>query len=151
MCMSGAKVKDVKERLKEIENYNIKNLIIHVGGNNIPMDSPDILSEKIIDLLLYAKKVMHSTKVYFSAIIPRCEDNYLPGINYVNRKIRHFCDNNAIFFIPHYQFYSNNGGINYDLLIKDKVHPTRRGSNTIAKNIIAVYRNYGNSPRSQSE
>ena len=141
--MKGSKVEHVHARISKVNRqYNIKNVVIHVGGNNIPMDNPENLNIKLVQLLNHTRRLMPHSKIYFSAIIPRLGNKYLPGINNINRNMRLFCAENGFQMIPHYQFYSDANNINFNLLNKDAIHPTKKGSSTIAKNIIAIYRNY---------
>ena len=127
-CMSGAKVEDVNCKIKEYSlRYNIKKIVIHVGGNNILNDNPKTLTEKIVDMLKEVRKIMPTTKIFYSAIIPRWNNNYLPGINWINSNIRAFCAENRIRFVPHYQFHESKYNINFKLLRKDGVHPSRHG------------------------
>ena len=123
--------------------------MIHIGGNNIPNDNPQILSEKPIGILKHTQGIMPETVLHFSALLPRIGDNYLPGIFDVNRNVREFCISNNIKFIPHYDFHIINGppdhityNMNNKLFIGDKTHPTKKGSTVIAKNFISSYRNY---------
>ena len=142
-CLPGAKVDDVMRRINELHNiYDIKKVVIHVGGNNIPRDNSTILTKKLIEMLQNTRRLMPKAKIYFSAIIPRVKNEWLPEINTVNGNLRTFCGQNLVQFIPHYQFYENSGNINFRLLCKDMVHPTREGTVVLARNIIAIYRNY---------
>ena len=86
-CMSGAKVEDVHRKINEYSlRYNIKKIVIHVGGNNILNDNPETLTEKIIAMLKEVRKVMPTTKIFYSAILPRWNNNYLSGIHWVKHK-----------------------------------------------------------------
>ena len=143
ICMSGAKVRDVSSKITELnQQFNIKKIIIHVGGNNIPQDDPSKLSHKITHLLQNCQTLMPLTKIHYSAIIPRVSDSFINGINAVNENVEHFCSENHISFIQHFQFFTKDHGMNFKMFIADKVHPTREGSSVIAKNFIASYRNY---------
>ena len=141
--MRGAKVENVKSKIIEMsKSYNIRKIVIHVGGNNIPNDDAATLTNKIIDMLESTRQVMPGTKIFYSAIIPRTHNNYLPAINEVNKNIRKFCAKNGFQMIPHYQFYTDASTINFKLLREDIIHPTHEGTNILARNIIALYRNY---------
>ena len=51
--MSGAKVNDVKKRLIEVnEKYNAKKMVIHAGGNNIPQEDPNSLTNNICSFFI---------------------------------------------------------------------------------------------------
>ena len=143
ICLPGGKVNDIKNEIGIITTkYNVKKLIIHVGGNNVPRDSPDNVTKMIKDMLIYTKEVMPQTKMYFSSILPRTNEAWISGIDYINTNIQDFCRNNNILFIQHPQFFIRNG-IAYDLLKPDVIHPNYKGTAIFAKNIIAKYRNYG--------
>ena len=81
------------------------------------------------------------SKIHHSHILPRLYDNYLPGINFINREMEKFCNEYNIKTIEHPQFHINEK-INFKLLKNDYIHPTSRGTEIIAKNIISIYRNY---------
>ena len=85
--------------------------------------------------------VMPETKIYYSLILPRISENYVYGINEKDNAMTSFCNTIKVNVIQHTEF-CNNGVINYNLLRKDVVHPSYKGTSIFAKNIIFAYRNY---------
>ena len=113
-------------------------MIIHVGSNEIPKVKPTILAGKIIDMYKRIKTLTPSTKLYHSHILPKIDESYLPGIRYVNNTVGNFCYGNDIKVINHQQFCED-----FNLLSKyDFIHPTFKGTLTLAKKMIYVYRYY---------
>ena len=84
---------------------------------------------------------MPETKLYYSLILPRISENYLNGINEINNAISTFGNKIKVDVIQHTAF-CNNGEINYNLLRKDVIYPSYKGTSVLAKNIIFAYRNY---------
>ena len=153
ICMPGARINDVRKKITNLHHdHVIKNIIIHVGGNNINKNTthdPHPLSNEVIEMLQHTKKIMPETKIHYSAILPGSSDNILPAIFHINRTVREYCMTNNIKFIPHYIFHQyrvTNSQVHYridrSLFIKDIIHPTPAGTSAIAKNFISSYRNY---------
>ena len=153
ICMPGARIEDVRKKITNLHhNHVIKNIIIHVGGNNLNKNTthdPRLLSNEVIELLQHTTKIMPETKIHYSAILPRSSDNILPAIFHINRTVKEYCMTNNIKFIPHYLFHEyrvTNSQVHYrinrSLFIKDIIHPTPAGTSAIAKNFISSYRNY---------
>ena len=86
---------------------------------------------------------MPNTKLYYSDILPKINDNYTEGIHFVNTSVASFCQQNRMKVINHPQFYRDYD-INYKVLKHDLIHPTYSGTSTLAKNIIAYTENYNN-------
>ena len=116
-------------------------MIIHVGGNHIPHESPDTVIANLQNMLTKIKTIMPNTKIYYSLVLPRINDNYIPGINEINLGIIRFCEENGISVIHHSDF-GNNGSINCHLFRKDIIHPNSKGISTFARDLIYTYRNY---------
>ena len=75
---------------------------------------------------------MPETKLYYSLILPRISENYLNGINEINNAISTFCNKIKVDVIQRTAF-CNNGEINYNLLRKDAIHPSYKGTSVFAK------------------
>ena len=153
ICIPGAKIETIMMKITELnETHNIKQIIIHGGGNNIKRDivqNPRKLTSQITTMLQHTQHIMPDTKIHYSAVLPRTDNKLFPGIISVNRAVREYCKSHQVKFIPNYEFfrYRNiNGQYHYQMderLIRvDKVHPTHVGTSVIAKNFISSYRNY---------
>ena len=86
--MPGGKVSDILRKIKQLEKkYEIKRIIIHVGSNNIPNDEPTPLVSEISAMLREIQELMPNTKLYYSDILPKINDNYIEGIHFVNTSV----------------------------------------------------------------
>ena len=107
-CMPGAKVHHVRREMNEVlERAEVDKLVVHVGGNNIPLEPPAFLAYEIIDMLRSTRMEHPNVQLYFSAILPRLHPCMLHGINQVNRMVLDACDGIGVKFIPHNAFASN--------------------------------------------
>ena len=142
ICIPGGKTSHVLQKVKTLKDtHDIKKMIIHVGGNHIPHESPDTVIANLQNMLTKIKTIMPNTKIYYSFVLPRINDNYIPGINEINLGIIRFCEENGISVIHHSDF-GNNGSINCHLFRKDIIHPNSKGISTFARDLIYTYRNY---------
>ena len=142
VCLPGAKINDILSGIKSLsKTYSIKKMVIHVGGNHIPHENPKSIITKLKDMVTQIISIMPETKIYYSLILPRISENYVYGINEINNAITSFCNTIKVNVIQHTEF-CNNGVLNYNLLRKDVVHPSYKGTSIFAKNIIFAYRNY---------
>ena len=63
---SGAKVEDLSDYVKPILRRNPKEVIIHVGTNNLRPNNPDtILRRKLLTLQVRLKKTAHKPKLLY--------------------------------------------------------------------------------------
>ena len=62
----------MKEKIKQLnKTHNIKNSIIHVGSNNIPSGTPEVLIQKLSHMFQHINTIMPITKIYLSNILPK--------------------------------------------------------------------------------
>ena len=121
-------------------------MIIHVGSNNVPSDTPQVVAQKLMEMVQRVKTIMPTTKLYYSNILSKLNEQYTNGINYINAEIGKFCDQQKIKQIQRVQFCPDY--INFRLLRRGVIHPSFKGASTPAKNMIASYRNYDLQPQS---
>ena len=141
VCLPGAKINDILSEIKSLsKTYSIKKMVIHVEGSQLPHEIPKSIITKLKDMITQITSIMPETKIYYSLILPRIRENYVYGINEINNAITSFCNTIKVNVIQHTEF-CNNGVINYNLLRKDVVHPSYKGTSVFAKYIFA-YRNY---------
>ena len=122
-------------------NYNIKKMIIHVNANHITSDTMDQILQQLKNMYDEVKSLFPTTSIYHSEMLPRLNNSILSGINFINTEIAWHCKQLNIKTIEHPQFGYNE--INMKMITqRDLVHPTFAGTIALARNMIAVYRNY---------
>ena len=128
LCLKGAKIDKIREAVFDLhDKYDVKQLIIHGGCNDVPNDSPLQVATNIIDLLCEAKHRMPTTKIYFSAILPKISSQITPGINEINSLVYFACNALSVTFIQHPRF-SREGVMNETFYtLYDLIHMNRRG------------------------
>ena len=77
--------------------------------------------------------------------MPKLNEQDTNGINFINAEVGKFCDQQKIKQIQHVQFCPDH--INFRSLRRDVIHPSFKGTSTLAKNMIASYRNYDLQPQ----
>ena len=141
VCIPGGKIPDILKKLDEMKSlYDIRKLIIHVGANHIPQVDPGTLTQNLSNMYSTIRNSLPNTKIYHSAMLPRNNNGVLHAVNLINNQVERHCQSIRIKSIRHSQFGERE--MNLKILRDDRVHPTVNGSSIIAKNIIAVYRNY---------
>ena len=141
--MSGARIKDIRKELQTLHGkYDIENLVIHSGSNNLPYDHPDSVIKQSTTLISEIRQHIPNTKLFVSALLPKMDKNISTDISYINNEIRKYCYNQEISFITHDTFSLRNNEINYDMIRPDRVHPTKAGTGRLAGNIISEYRKF---------
>lgn len=134
-CTGGGKIPQIRENLIEFhDTHDIREAVIHVGSNHIPNDSPNELADKLESFLKAAKSAMPNTSLHFSAILPKLDNSFLPGINIVNEHIYSVCQALNIGFIQ-YPSFARYGFTNYYLFGRDKIHTNPRGQAIMCNNI----------------
>ena len=127
VCRPGATIADIRNSLKEMEeDYTVKNLLVHVGCNEIPQVQPFEVARRLSSLLAEIKVYMPFTKVFVSGILPKLGPEFLPGINDVNFMLFNTCQMLGMSFIQHSAF-CRRGEINFRLLAGDGIHLNRGG------------------------
>ena len=133
ICIPGGTVHEIRNSLiSESKKSEIGTLILNVGSNHVPYESPISISKQIISFCKEIRAVMPNTRLLFSGILPKLDDNLTPAINHANYRISRSSKENGYKVIIHKKFFLDDGSINYDLLSKnDFIHPNRHG--------VAVY------------
>ena len=116
-----------------------------LGANHIPKENPLQLTQNLKAMYNEIRKMFPSTLIYNSAMIPRLENGVLYALNRINDEVASHCHSLKIKTIRYPQFGTHE--INFNYLKHDTIHPTFTGTSIMAKNIIAVYRNYNQSQR----
>ncbi len=127
VCRPGGTVSDIRNSIKELEEeFNIKNLLVHVGCNEIPQVAPFEVARRLSSLLAKIKVHLPFTKVFVSRILPKIGFEFIPGINDVNSMLYNTCDMLGMSFLQH-QAFCRRGEIDFRLLARDAVHLNRGG------------------------
>ena len=106
-----------------------------------PHEDPHAIITKLKDMVKEIISIMPETKLYYSLILPRISENYHNGINEIHNAISNFCNKIKVDVIR-YTAFCNNSEINYNLLRKDAIHSSYKGTSVFEENIIFAYRNY---------
>ena len=78
---------------------------------------------------------MPRTDIYFSAILPKVDNNFTPGINEINSLVFSACKALDIKFVQHQRF-SRNGLMNESLYtLSDLIHLNRGGVRQLSYDI----------------
>ena len=86
----GGKLYDIINGIMNLNKIDhIKNIVIRVGG--IQRDHPEKVLTNLIEIHNKIYEITPHTKVYHSNIIPRLNDNTLPGICFINSEMEKFC------------------------------------------------------------
>ena len=116
---SGATMDDVVDFAKPVIKRKPKKIILHVGTNNLKMDQPKKIKNKVAGLVDSIKAEHPSIDVAVSSIIFRSDDQSLNSkIDEVNRRLSSFCQSKNWVFI-------NNSNINEDSLNRSGLNLNR--------------------------
>ena len=125
--------KTADEIEKEINFDNLKSIpshvIIHVGTNNLPLESATECAQKIEKLAKKTKTQFPYSKIGLSGLTVRHDIAMLEKIQGVNKKIGHICKNLEISFI-------DNSTIDDTCLNGSKLHLNAKGSAILAVHFI---------------
>ena len=102
ICLPGARVFKVHCEIKKAAlAFNVKNLVVHAGSNNIPDCQPHQVANQIIQMLRDVRLDMPTTNIYFSALIPKSSNRLTNAINHVNYRVFLACQEFGITYIDH--------------------------------------------------
>lgn len=123
--LPGKKTEHIREELKERAKKNsYGNIIIHCASNNIPRDPPAMVADNLINLVGEVKKNMPNAHVHVSAVLPKMNASFLPGINEINFRLLQASGHLGFNVIQHPQMCSK--GIFYMSMYKrHEVHDHR--------------------------
>ena len=122
---SGATIDDMVDFAKPVIKRKPKKIILHVGTNNLKMDQPKKIKNKVAGLVDSIKAEHPSIDVAVSSIIFRSDVN--SKIDEVNRRLSSFCQSKNWVFI-------NNSNINEDSLNRSRLNLNRKGAYRLASN-----------------
>ena len=113
----------------------IRHCVIHLGTNHTTEDAPHVLATKLLILLKEVRHNMQNTSLSFSAILPKYDAKWIPGIDQVNNTVQQCSVHIGYSYISHPDF-ANLGQITPRMLCWDGLHPSYKGVAQLAKDIM---------------
>lgn len=139
ICIPGATIERI---LFEIKNGKFNNettdVLIHVGSNNIQNTETNAwdIPDKLAHLLSETRKRFPMSNVYFSSIIPKYEQSYVPITDKINNTISLWCESNDVYFINSRPLFVYKNTIRFERLSKrDGLHLNKAGVISLAKHL----------------
>ena len=141
ICLPGARCFAVHRAVSAFtKTATVKNLVLHLGTNHVPLQSPAGVATEIANTLKRVQLELPNTKIFFSAILPKYDASMNPAINFINSCIRGLCRVNGFGYIAHGDFCTQN--IFNEKLFSpsewrwgEPVHPSHDGVKTLMRDI----------------
>ena len=135
ICIPGAKAHEVhKAVLTYARSATPNDLVIHIGTNHLPEQTPVEAAYEIETTLKQLQLELPDTKIHFSQIIPKIDPSFHAGIKFINRKTERLCKEIGIGFINHPGFvHPENGHLRRNLFSPSEwrrgepLHPSHDG------------------------
>jgi hypothetical protein len=141
VCLPGARAHKVHLAVTKLaQKANIKNLVLHMGTNNIPHQSPMQICNELADTLKRVQLELPNTAIHFSAILPKVNICLNRGINFINNFIFDLCEDLGIGFVEHSSFCQD-GQMNKKYYAPTEwregraIHPSHEGALLLQTNI----------------
>ena len=140
-CLPGARPDDLVEKFREMSKTNsYRRIIFHAGTNLIPKYSPTFVADKITSSLEMIRSLSPSSKLAFSALLPKEGPHLLAGINMVNYRVFRSGltghKNTRYGFVHHREYMQNKFGIiDGSLFAKDNVHLSKKGTDAFTRSL----------------
>ena len=141
-CLPGARPRDVVKKFRELtKTHRFKRVIVHVGTNLIPKFSRETCSARIIDCLESIRDIAPESKLAFSSVLPKLDQNLLEGINQVNfdviRSGKLGPKRTRYGHISHVSQFTTaaTGAVDRELFTRDGIHLTEKGRLGLAKSL----------------
>ncbi|WAR12340.1 MTG2-like protein [Mya arenaria] len=129
--ISGAKIRDVAQRLNEIDTRHYNDVIIHVGGNDVSDGKqPDASYREILNVT--QKLQEQRCKVHLCTVCPRRDAD----VSEFNSRVRQVSRETGADLIDCYQaFVYGNGDTVIPYFTRDGIHLTEQGSRTLVATV----------------
>ncbi|WAR14467.1 hypothetical protein MAR_004572 [Mya arenaria] len=129
--ISGAKIRDVAQRLNEIDTRHYNDVIIHVGGNDVSDGKQPDASYR--DILNVTQKLQEQRcKVHLCTVCPRRDAD----VSEFNSRVRQVSRETGADLIDCYQaFVYGNGDTVIPYFTRDGIHLTEQGSRTLVATV----------------
>ena len=125
---SGARINDVKPKIKELVESKPKLIIIHLGTNDAPYEPSNVILDNLLSLKHEIEKLCPGSKIVLSSLTPRLDHGK------ANITIRHF--NNHLKQLD-IEIMDNNNITTRDLG-KKGLHLSSKGKEKMSRNIINI-------------
>ena len=127
----AVKIETLKEALTNMDLTNYKNIVLHVGGNDVDSKiSTNSFREKYASLIEYLKD--KGVKVYVSGLLPRGQSDVKP----YNNILKNLCEVKEIEFIDnHDSFILASGKLPVDFFLPDRINLKFLGTRALVHNI----------------
>lgn len=126
ICLPGGTIQDIRDRLIEVSKHNfIDNLIINVGINHIPLESPLAIINQLKKFFKEIKNNLPNTRLLYSGITPKTSKPLSRTISLINDELFKSSRNIGFKIIFHTRFFEEE--INSNLLAKDRIHLNKHG------------------------
>ena len=129
---------------------NIKKVVVLRGTNNLNQDSPEDITDGIIEVGSTFKSRYSSIVIFICGILPRnfnwsVTRVYIKEVNYILKtKCSHSC---FYFYLPRQRWTLSNGSLDPDLFYLDNVHLVQNGNFKLARSIFSLIKNFDNVKR----
>ena len=138
VCLPGARCFEVFTKISDIlKTTEYKHIIVHVGTNFIPQLDVAFISNTILDFLAKLRMLAPNSKITWSPILPKYNNNFNRGINTINKRI--FERANMIKKmgdpVDHGNFFKINGQVDPSLFCHDGVHLSHKGVSALQKSL----------------
>lgn len=128
ICIPGGTLPDIRNALiQESKDNYIDSLILNLGTNHLPVESPISISENISNFCAEIRQKLPNTRLLLSGILPKSSEHYTPSISFINNRLFKASKNYRFKLIMHKKFFHEDGSINFSLLSKDKIHLNKHG------------------------
>ena len=122
----GASTEDLIDHIKPAIRKNPDIVIIHTGTNNLQNNCNTVKKAKKLVSAVKEVDKDNSVETAFSSIINREDEDFKDKINYINKKLRNYCNSAGMYFI-------DNSKIDGPCQNRGKLHLNRKGTAALAK------------------
>lgn len=142
-ALLGGKISDILNEIIDLnKKLDIQELLVHVGTNHVPYESPDVVFGQLMEMIKFLTDTMPDTKLYISSILPKGmksdpDYNMLPGILNINSRLYHMQNQSGFTLISHNSFYMGSRAFDTSLLSRnDVIHLNRKGQGRLARDFM---------------
>jgi hypothetical protein len=137
----GAKVLDVSHEVSLAARTPGVTLVIHVGGNDLVRSGPEVVVERLFQLIKLARSENPHVAIILSGIIPRPgESKPYDRVSRTNQLLEFRCAREGIVFIDNAPRYSkSNAEVDSSWFLSDGVHLNPRGEEQLTRDLVAAY------------
>ncbi len=136
-CYPGTRVEHLTTRVKTVLLKASKNpvVVLHAGTNNIGMDSPRGVAERLRHLTMEVRRVRPGARIVLSAILPRFArrpgvmDRFNSEVRQISRDVFHLCRHEGFAFVDATQELLRDPVRYY---LRDGLHLTSEGKQVLS-------------------